>query len=200
MKVRFFGAADLAAYEAVGDPLLPFLNRPGTDDLVSERWLRESVARRMLAWTVYGDLLTSQGRRIVDVGGGHSSLTRHLRERHHYRVVELGAHDVAPDGTGDWRDDPLDGELVIAFDLFPNVDQGLARFLRQCPPVERRLLLTTYPDQSYRVRRIGADELLTVCAWTWPQTRAVLGVGIEAAPGSLFPNGRQVCLATWERE
>lgn len=196
--LRFVTEKDLTAYMAAGDPLADHLGQVAS---VGERWLRENPAKRMIAWGLYGDLLSSAGRRVLDVGACSSSLTRKLRTVHDYTVCDLGEHDGRV-GV-DWRDLPDDTyDVVIANDLFPNVDQGLRAFLtRYHGTCDLRLSLTVYEDKHYRTRRVNADELLTVQAWDWPQTRSVLadyGVRIGEAQHtpaeSLFPNGRQVAL------
>jgi len=163
---------------------------------MGERWLLDSIVKRMVAWRVYQDLLVTSGRRILDIGAGHSSLVLALAERHDYRVIELGAHDPPPSGVvEDWRDVGFDCDLLISVDLFPNVDQGLAAFLAKRIGIETRIVLTTYADRTYRVKRLDAEEVLTLQAWTWPQTEAVLGLRGVPPDESLSPNGRQVCLA-----
>jgi hypothetical protein len=180
---------------AVGDPLMAYLGQAECEQLACERWLLDSPAKRMIAWQVYGDLLVSSGRKVMDIGAGDSSLTRALSERHDYRVIELGAHDPPPGGVvEDWRDTPFDCDLLIAVDLFPNVDQGLAAFLARREGIETRMVLTTYQDRAYRTRRVDADEILTFQAWTWAQTASVLGLRASPPSTSLFANGRQVCL------
>ena len=195
--IRFLTQHDLDEYLAAGDPLAAHL---GQVDSESERWLRESPAKRMIAWQLYGDLFASAGLRIADIGSGYSSITKALSERHDYFAVDLHAHDTwSGHLSGDWRDmSERDFDVVIANDLFPNVDQGLEPFLRKfrCP---LRLSLTTYADRYYRVKRVDADELLTIRAWDWPQTRDVLRCfmhvpDVEPPAESLFPNGRQICL------
>ena len=195
--IRFLTQADLAEYLAAGDPLANYL---GQVDSTSERWLHESPAKRMIAWKLYGDLFASARLRIADIGSGYSSIQKALAECHDYLAVDLGAHDTAWNlQFGDWRDLPdQELDLVIANDLFPNVDQGLEPFLEKfgCP---LRLSLTVYADRYYRVKRADADELLTIKAWDWPQTQAVLlrhmqVPDISPPTESLFDNGRQICL------
>ena len=200
--MRFVTGEDLADYLAVGDPLADFLGRM---DSVGERWLWESPAKRMIAWELYGDLLLSRGRRVLDVGACKSSLTRELYWRHDYVRCDLGEHDGR--NGSDWRDITAAAyDVVIANDVFPNVDQGLREFLtRFYGNGELRMSLTTYPDRHYRAKRVGADELLTVQAWDWAHTLSVLrpfNVVLDARgevfppSESLFANGRQVALFT----
>lgn len=186
--IRWFDSADLAAYRVKGDPLLAHLGDPRAAGCQSERWLLDSEAKRMIAWTVYAPSLSG---RTLDVGAGTSSITLKLAEQHDYTVCEL------PD---DWIElDPAKFDRVIAVDIFPNVDQRLAAFLERFWGLTLRLVLTTYPDRWYRARRLDGDEILTVKAWGWEQTARALAPYMELPyppAESLFPNGRQVCLIT----
>jgi len=204
--IRFFTEADLDTYRADGDPVLSLLGDGRVRGAESERWLVESEAKRMIAWHVYGPLLQSAGHRVLDVGAGISSLSYVLAARHDYIVCDL----IAPDegrwpvwAWSDWTEIPLaDYDLVIANDLFPNVDQRLNEFLRKFSGHSLRVVLTTYEDRWYRARRMDADELLTVKMWDWTTTERALGAQhrfghCSSLPThSLFPNGRQVCLYT----
>jgi hypothetical protein len=199
--IRALGPDDLAAYRAAGDPLLGLLGDPRAAHLTAERWLLESEAKRMVTWAAYEPLLASEGLRILDVGAGFSSLSWLLSDRHDYTIAELCVHEYAPKGlkaiVGDWWTLPDDTyDLVLAVDLFPNADQRLAAFLRRYTG-KLRMILTTYPDRWYRVKRldIGADELLTIQAWDWSQMERTLGQQGTPAP-SVFPNGRQIALVT----
>lgn len=203
--MRWLTDDDLERYIGQGDPLRSYLGDRRAAGMTSERWLADSMARRMVAWEVYGPLLSAGARlRIVDVGAGFSSLSWALASRHDYVAVDLCAHDAAPTGIttypGDWLDLPdLRPDLVVAMDLLPNVDQRLHAFLLKFRGTPMRLLLTTYEDRWYRARRVDGDELLTTVAWTWAQTRDVLvahGIPVvPPPPGSdLFGNGRRVCL------
>jgi hypothetical protein len=192
-NIRFLTHDDL---DWAGDPLTDYL---GQVDSRGERWLRESPAKRLIAWELYGDLLTGERLRVLDVGSGYSSIQEILSERHEYLAVDLGIYGPGDFFyRGDWRDLHVRAfDVVIANDLFPNVDQGLGPFLERFPGA--RLSLTVYEDRYYRVRRVDADEVLTIKAWDWKQTRSVLErfmdvPDIQPPTESLFDNGRQVCL------
>ncbi len=191
----------LAAYRRKRDPLWYWLGDERALGCESERWLSESEPKRMVAWHVYRTLIATTGLRILDIGGGYSSLSFLLSARHHYRVVDL---EPPPDGVeahvGDWTQVSPEGwDLVVSVDLFPNVDQRLAAFLERFREVPMRLALTVYDDKTYRARR-PEGEWLTVRAWDWDQTRRVLcRAGFEvqrddAWGDDLFGNGRQVCI------
>lgn len=214
----------LASYMA-RDPILALLDHLGQsldEGLTCQKWLRSTPAKRYGAQVLYGDLLTSRGRNILDVGGGLTSLTRVLAERHRYTLVDLMAHDdpaTVADFLGscvpfsaitcDWAaglpGTPFD--IVIAADLFPNVDQRLDAFLAQVLPMtgELRLSLTWHdPPRQDLVRRVNGDEMMCMLGWSGEQILRSLSPLQAAIPGyepsvfaargdSIYPNGRQVC-------
>jgi hypothetical protein len=101
-------------------------------------------------------------------------------------------------------------DVVIANDLFPNVDQRLELFIERFLPLssEIRLSLTYYHyPRFYAVKRLDADEILCLLAWDGEQVRHTLGKYVDyiEAPDlgvllkdcpSLFANGRQVCMVS----
>jgi hypothetical protein len=194
------------------------------DELTCQKWLRQSAPKRLIFERLYGDLLfTTKGLRVLDVGGGVTSLSRILSERHDYNLVDLMAH--ADDGeveqaleatrkmvvhVVDWYDYIPVGsyDVIVANDLLPNVDQRLDLFLQRFLPVARevRLSLTFYPEtRFYKTRRENAEEILYMLAWDGEVTARVLeryvsciiepDLGLFARDNvSVFPNGRQVCV------
>jgi len=193
-------------------------------ELTTHRWLMQDQVKRAIFATLYGELFQTRGLRVLDVGGGISAIGRELAARHEYHLVELGAHDparriqefVESAGRGlvlhdcDWLDLPDLGafDVVIANDLFPNVDQRLRAFVQRVAPITRHLALslTCYDSfRFYRAKRIDGDEILTMLAWDFRQTaqslshiiadRAeVLSRAISLDVPSAFANGRQVCI------
>jgi hypothetical protein len=204
--------------------LMDAYSRKGDEDLVCQKWLRESVPKRLIFERLYGDLLRqTEGRRVLDVGGGLTCFTRLLGIRHDYTLIDLMAHDSAPAveratagvdrffiHAMDWYEFTPDAsyDLVIANDLFPNVDQRLELFLNKFLPFSKeiRLSLTYYPQaRFYMTRRLQGQEFLFMLAWDGDMTARVLekfAGRIVAADLSLltlenksvYPNGRQVCL------
>ncbi|MGH8546266.1 MAG: hypothetical protein ACREX3_22115 [Gammaproteobacteria bacterium] len=200
-------------------------SQAGDDGLTCQRWLRNSPAKRCIYEAMYGDLIEGAGRRcVLDVGGGLTALTRELARRHDYTLVDVLAHDSPRSAaqmaqaaardflvSADWfRYIPAAAfDLVIANDLFPNVDQRLELFLERFLPVavRIRLSLTVYDEpRHYLARRIDAEEILCMLAWNGADTRRVMERYLDriVAPdltvferrgASAFPNGRQVVLA-----
>jgi hypothetical protein len=171
---------------------------------------------------VYGDLFDKKRLRILDVGGGFCSLSRVLLRDHTYRLLELAAHDPAANlrlveratGTsfwieGDWYSQEIEGnfDVIVANDLFPNVDQRLALFIERALPncSEIRLSLTYYNrPRFYLTRRLDGDEILCMLAWNGEHTQQVLtkyadridgyAIGPLQQSDTIFENGRQVCI------
>lgn len=192
--------------------------------LVCHQWLAGSAPKRMIYEALYGDLLAEGGKKVLDVGGGLTALAKVLAAKNDYTLTDLLAHDVALGGDyyrrliqEDWHaagdlEPPYD--VVIANDLFPNVDQRLALFLEKFLPLAReiRLSLTYYKEPRFYVtKRLDGDEILTLLAWDHEQTRRVLErfTAQITAPDfdlfdrenpSVYPNKRQVMLVTLKGE
>lgn len=198
--------------------------RTKVDELACQKWLRDSAPKRLIFERLYGDLLfPAEGVRVLDVGGGITSLSRILSERHDYTLVDLMAHG----GAGaveqalktaaqmvvhvmDWYDYVPAGsyDVIVANDLFPNVDQRLELFLDKFLGIakEVRLSLTFYPEMRfYKTRRENAEEVLYMLAWDGQMTARVLEKYVNNIIDpdlylfskenvSVFPNGRQVCI------
>jgi hypothetical protein len=212
------------------DVILSVLSKttqPDDAKFTSHRWLIESLPKRMIYYYVYGDLLepTSNRLRILDVGGGYTALSQVLLQNHDYCLLDIMAHDdhellKAVEASlakkfwikSDWYDFGDSGhyDLVVANDLFPNVDQRLTLFLDKYLPIcgEIRVSLTYHNTHRwYRVKRIDADEVFHMMAWDGWQVKRVLkkySAQIHEPkfdlllrdPRSLFSNNRQVCLVT----
>ncbi|MFP6900574.1 MAG: hypothetical protein VCA36_06500 [Opitutales bacterium] len=112
----------------------------------------------------------------------------------------------------DWQEFvPSDAyDVVVANDLFPNVDQRLEEFLEKFLPLTReiRLSLTYYNNRRcYKVKRVDGDEIFFMRPWEGHRlARGLLSFKnlidepdfalLERDEPSLFPNGRQVCMVT----
>jgi len=198
-------------------------SRPEDESLVCQKWLRQTPAKRFIYSEIYGELLTNcRQLKVLDVGGGLTGLTRELARRHQYVLSDLLAHDDVNTASAmkeqvgsdfirvqDWitlRPDAYD--LVIANDIFPNVDQRLEVFLKTFLPRAKRMRLSlTYYNvpRFYMTRRVDADEILCLLAWNSEYLVSVLKKFSTYIVGSNFDvfthpeqsaysNGRQVCL------
>lgn len=92
------------------------------------------------------------------LGGGTNSIET--------MAVKYNVHFL----NGDWYEQELDEDfdIVIANDLFPDVDQRLElfidRFIQKCK--EMRLLLTFYnTPRFYTTKRVDDTEILTFLSW-----------------------------------
>lgn len=213
---------------AIDDSILKGLQRTcqARDEIfVSHQWLLASLPKRMIYHYLYGDLLqlTAQPHRVLDVGGGYCSLSRLMIHRHHYTLLDIMAHnnhDVLIETekslgklfwqNSDWYQFETQHkyDVIIANDLFPNVDQRLALFIDKFLPLchEMRLSLTYYnTPRFYPVKRLDGDEIFYILAWDGEQVKRVLEKYIACIvepqldlllenPPSLFVNQRQVCL------
>lgn len=222
-----FDQARLEEYKDRDATLQLLKSNTQTEDanFASQCWLLESLPKRMIYAYMYGDLLRNgvSSHRVLDVGGGYTALTRHLVRLHDYTLLDIMAHDSAADlrrietsinrrfwESADWNEFnvPDSYDLVIANDIFPNVDQRVSsfidRFLPHCH--ELRLSLTYYNiPRWYRVKRTDADEVFHMLAWDGQQVRYVLEKYRDRIvspdfncllenPPSLFANQRQVCM------
>ncbi len=170
----------------------------------SQRWLRESMPKRMIYHKMYGDLLfNSSPMRILDVGGGYTGLTR-LLYGHRYGLLDLikGC---------DWIvSPPPPWDIIIANDLFPNNDQRLSLFLGKYLPLckEMRLSLTFFDKPKwYRTKRVDGGEILTMLSWRKSDILLALAPYVDKSifsvlvnSPSIFPNGRQVLLVTLKND
>lgn len=195
--------------------------------LTMDGWLLGSAAKRAVFASLYGDLILSEvSLDVLDVGGGISSLTSRLAQSSRYLLMDMLAHggrevvralEMQLGRTilieNDWyycigRGEVYD--IVIANDLFPNVDQRLELFIERVLPVssEIRLSLTFYnAPRFYICQRVDASEYMCLLAWSGDQTAAALRRFsdriikpdfsiFEDTRASLFSNGRQIILVT----
>ena len=203
--------------------LLNKISHVSDEQLLCHRWLRETPPKRAIFQELYGELLETGEKKVLDVGGGITALTRMLSEKNSLTLLDLLAHDnkeqvktflySAPKlkiCTQDWYDFILQEnyDVIIANDLFPNADQRLELFIERFLPhtKEIRLALTYYNvPRFYITRRIDAEEILCMLAWNGEMTAHVLhkfssrnkdfaSSLFADNPTSLYPNGRQVCL------
>lgn len=225
-ELRVLKQAGLKKY-LLDDTVLQHLNNlssVGDEHLACQQWLLGNPAKRYIFDLLYDDLLGKKrdGRSVLDVGGGLTAIARAL-ELSVYHLIDIMAHDD-PETTqrfldslkseiwvgSDWATHNCDVhyDVIVANDLFPNVDQRLEMFLDRFLPFcdEMRLLLTFYPEQrAYRVKRTDADEIMTLLAWDERFLTTVLSKyavrmqegwtrNLSASEDSLFENGRRVAV------
>jgi hypothetical protein len=206
---------DPVAHLCAAAPLVP--------ELTSQRWLNQSAPKRLVFDALYADCLEAgAGLSLLDVGGGLSALTPVLARARRYGLIDPLFHETpenmeeihrASGGflhvDSDWIDaDVGDWDVIIANDLFPNVDQRLRLFLdwAVARAKEVRLSLTFHnTPRWFTMRREGLEERLTVLAFDGAQTRAALEPFaarisgwapqlFDGDDGSVFSNGRQVVI------
>jgi len=202
---------------------LDLVSNDESENLICQKWLRDSSAKRYIYEVLYGRLFTNPKRmRILDVGGGITGLTTNLAKQHDYFLAEIMAHDSVKTGNelmenvgrkfifmDDWLTlPPNQYDIVIANDIFPNVDQRLEIFLGLFLPQASRIVTTlTWYDtpRFYMTKRIDAEEILCMLGWDSGQLQRVLEKFsarihhldfnlLKRTKESVFPNGRQVCI------
>ena len=196
------------------------------DSFTIQRWLKDTPPKRAVFEQVYGDLFKDGPRKsVLDVGGGFCALTRELAKNHDYDLLEISAHDAADKIhavesdigrpffiESEWSayTPQRSYDIIIANDLFPNVDQRLSLFLERYLPFakEMRLSLTFYnTPRTYPTKRINADEILYMLAYDGAHTALALEkyagqIGVDKLAMlkdttiSVYPNGRHVALVT----
>lgn len=190
-------------------------------------WLKEINVKRMIYADLYGDFLkNTENMKVLDVGGGYSSLTKLLLKNCDYFLLDFFAHDSKINMmelqtslkksfwiNQDWHEAPLDNyDVIIANDIFPDVDQRLELFIEKYIPHcrEMRLLLTFYNNSKwYLTKRVDDTELLTFLSWDGEITALKLNKyfsrsnisqqeleQMKTTTTSLFQNGRQICSVT----
>jgi hypothetical protein len=193
--------------------------------LTCVRWMQDSPAKRFIFSWLYKDFMNGFSGRVLDVGGGLTTFTPCFGRNFKYELLDLMHHDdqelvqsmveSVPEGSIkqlDWMEFKPEGtyDVVVANDLFPNVDQRLGEFLEKYLPVTRevRLSLTYYNHRrSYKVKRVDGDEIFFMRPWDgYRLAKELLPFEdriiepdlslLERDQPSLFSNGRQVCVLT----
>lgn len=188
----------------------------------SHMWLVESSQKRAIYNLMYGDYLYNKtNHRILDVGGGYSSLTRLLVKNtaryslidpfygHSYTGIPIKENIIV--GPDWYTHNPKEYDVVFANDLFPNVDQRLRIFLEKYIKVSHKIVLSlTFHNNPrfYRVIREGGDEYMYMLAYTGADIENILkdylvtiidpDFSILDSTEAVFHNGRQVCIVEIE--
>ena len=58
-----------------------------------KKWLLDSDAKRCIYLEIYGDLIDKGGVKMLDVGGGLTTLGRLLSEKNDYYLLDICAHE-----------------------------------------------------------------------------------------------------------
>ena len=170
------------------DVILELLEKEMDNEFTSQIWLKTSIQKRFMYYHMYYDLLmgySSIPLSILDIGGGLCSLTKKMIKHNNYTLLDIMAHDSSLINEPflikeDWSDfNSLNKryDLIVSNDLLPNVDQRLELFINKFLPVckKLRLTLTYYNDRrSYKVKRLDADEILTIIPWNGNQVKEIL--------------------------
>lgn len=191
--MKLYGEEELRSYmreDWVADMLEQYV-KEDEKKVRTQEWLSTTEGKRMIYADMYGDLLHEENKqlRVLDVGGGYNALTKVLARHCDYTLLDFDAHGKpgASGGRvcsiedfsriygfrfidGDWYKQSIEDlfDIVIANDLFPNVDQRLElfieRYIGKCK--EMRLLLTyCNKPRFYITKRVDAEEILTLLAW-----------------------------------
>lgn len=190
----------------------------------SDKWLLNSLPKRCIFDLLYKDLIqTKECLRVLDVGGGLSCFACSKFRSIYYQVLDLFHHEsdeslrnlqksfisVKFIHADWWEFECKDNyDLVIANDIFPNVDQRVEDFLAKFLPVtkEIRMSLTYYnTPRTYKVKRVDGDEIFYIRPWDGLRLSHALNSFIHRIknpcleqlllnPESVFANGRQVCI------
>ena len=197
---------------------------PEEEKIRTNEWMKTMENKRFIYSVVYGDFLTERtSTKVLDIGGGYSSLTKVLAANCDYTLLDFMAHG----GEGymkennrkhnikwinsDWYNTELDNQydVIIANDIFPDVDQRMELFIDKMLPRSRelRLVLTHYNSpRFYTAKRVDDSEILTFLSWDGEitalklmkykerlidTTEGQLG-RMQSNNESIFRNGRQV--------
>ena len=154
--------------------LLKKKETPLEKKLYCQKWLHSDLSKRYTYFKIYYDLLKKNNLKILDVGGGLSSITKIMSVNHRYTICEIFNYDQKKqieyfsDATiynGDWFSYKFEKyDLIIANDIFPNADQRLELFLIKSLPHCKKLRLTITIDNDenfYTAKRLDGNEILT---------------------------------------
>ena len=152
-------------------------------EIRTNSWLEKMDNKRMIYADVYGDILTKKSdKSVLDVGGGLNSLTKILANNSEYTLVDFLAHGgqeyLKKHGENfniEWYCQNWDKyepnkvfDIIIANDIFPDVDQRMELFIEKFLPYckEMRLVLTFYNEPKYyEAKRVDDAEVLTFLSW-----------------------------------
>lgn len=196
----------------------------GEEKIRTNDWMESMENKRLIYSIVYGDFLKKETKKkVLDIGGGYNSLTKVLAGNSDYTLLDFMAHggeDFIKENckryninwiNSDWYNAEFDDQydVIIANDVFPDVDQRIEMFIDKMLPrcKELRLVLTYYnTPRFYKAKRVDDSEVLTFLSWDGEITALKLMKykdrmidtteeelrEMKSNRGSIFRNGRQV--------
>ena len=182
--MKIYTKADLQTYlqdDWIMDMLVENL-KESEREIRTNQWLMEMDNKRLIYSDVYGDLLKTKSElKVLDVGGGYNSFTKVLAAHTQYTLLDFMAHGggsfdeiAVRDGmrwiNKDWYKVPDIGsfDIIIANDIFPDVDQRMELFIERMLPhcSELRLVITYYNSPwFYTTKRVDDAEVMTFLSW-----------------------------------
>lgn len=193
----------------------------------SDKWISSIPAKRLALSRLYHDILNnSRSLNVLEVGSGLNRILPLIAKNANLTIVDTFYDDIEiiehPDITfplldcnikvnvNTWYDyiPAQSFDLIIANDIFPNVDQRLDSFLSKYLPLckEMRLTLTVHPDKSELVSIMRTGEHIMMQFWDHyflyeclrPYATNILNFDDTLMPpsDSIYSNGRQVLLIT----
>lgn len=192
---------------------------PGATDF-TDNWLLESSPKRFLYHMMYGDLLNKNLHiSIAEIGPGNGSTASWVAEGRKWLPIDTDPNFEEKCGiNGDWGENWRDIEscqMVLANDVFPNVDQRVGMLFKlflESSMTKLRISLTFFSDvKTYAAKRLDGDEVLTVKAMQTHEAKSVLlenfpgyaniiHAAFSDVPSSIFPNGRLVLVVDFARK
>lgn len=192
-------------------------------EIRTNQWLMDMDNKRLIYADVYGDILREKTSiKVLDVGGGYNSLTKILAAHSQYTLLDFMAHGgdfylskMSEQYHINWLEKDWyelekmeDYDVIIANDIFPDVDQRLELFIEKMIPHchELRLVLTYYNTPCfYTTKRVDDSEIMTFLSWDGEITGIKLRRYMDRSDAteyeldemksnnsSIYRNGRQV--------
>lgn len=189
----------------------------------TSQWLMDMDNKRLIYADVYGDIIRGKtGKKVLDIGGGYNPLTKVMAANSQYTLLDFMAHgggqtlQEASDRyhfrwlQEDWYklERVEDYDIIIANDIFPDVDQRIELFIEKMLPHcrELRMVLTYYNTPCfYTTKRTDDSEIMTFLSWDGEITAMKLQKYISRSNmdendvefmknnrSSIYYNGRQV--------
>jgi hypothetical protein len=146
---------EIKRYTKEDDAELNLLGLFPDNTFQAHRWLKKYPFKRAMYHDCYHELLQCKGKRVLDIAGGYCSLTRELAKRHKYILVDimfsddhLTLRELSKERFAwhnlDWRVFTPTGhyDVIIANDIFPNLDTRLEEFIDDFLPHTDKLVMT----------------------------------------------------------